>query len=105
MAGHIRAKGECPVCKKGFIEIHRLGFVCLEHQTVPKRLWIDLPWKGKRIRIFSDKTGQVLDTYDRADRLRERIESELEDYTFDPTRYVAAEVSKFWAVNLLERFE
>jgi hypothetical protein len=105
MAGHIRAKGKCPVCGKPFIEIQKLGFICLEHQTVPKRFYVDLPWQGARIRVFSDTTGQVLDSYDRADKLSDRIGEELEDHTFDPSRYVTAEASKFYAENLLMRFE
>jgi len=105
MAGHIRAKGKCPVCGKPFIEIKKLGFICLEHQTVPKRFYVDLPWQGARIRVFSDTTGQVLDSYDRADKLSDRIGEELEDHTFDPSRYVTAEASKFYAENLLVRFE
>jgi integrase len=98
-------KDKCPVCGKAFVEIKRIGFVCLEHQTIPKRLYIDLPWQGTRIRVFSDKSGQVLDSYDRADRLRDRIGEELEDHTFDPSHYVVAEASKFYAENLLDRFE
>lgn len=105
MAGHIRAKGKCPICGKPFVEIPKLGFLCFEHKTVPTKLYVDLPWKGERIRVFSDTTGQVLDTYDRAEKIRERIESELEDHTFDPARYVTAEASKFWACNLLDRFQ
>jgi integrase len=104
MAGHIRAKGKCPVCGKPFIEIQKLGFICLEHQTVPKRLYIDLPWHGQRIRVFSDKSGQVLDSYDRADKLSDRIGEELENHAFDPSHYVTAEASKFWSKNLLQRF-
>jgi integrase len=105
MAGHIRAKGKCPICGKAFVEIHKIGFLCLEHQTVPKRFYVDLPWQGQRIRVFSDKTGQVLDSYDRADKLSDRIGEALEDHTFDPSHYVTAEASKFYAENLLDRFE
>jgi integrase len=105
MAGHIRAKGSCPICGKAFVEIQRLGFMCLEHQTVPKRFYIDLPWNGERIRIFSDKTGQALDTYDRADRIREHLQFEIDNHIFDPGKYVVAEASKYWAANLLDRFE
>ena len=105
MAGHIRAKGRCPVCGKMFAEIPKLGFLCLEHHTVPKRFYVDLPWNGERIRIFSDKTGQVLDTYDRADRIRDHLQFEIDNHTFDPEKYVAAEASKYWTINLLNRFE
>jgi integrase len=105
MAGHIRAKGKCPVCGKPFIEIQKLGFICLEHKTVPKRFYIDLPWQGQRIRVFSDKSGQALDSYDRADKLSDRIGEDLEEHIFDPSHYVTAEASKFYAENLLVGFE
>lgn len=105
MVGHIRAKGKCPVCGAAFIEIPKLGFVCFEHKTIPRKFYVDLPWKGERVRVFSDTTGQVLDSYDRADKIRDRIESELEDHTFDPSRYVTADAAKFWTANLLDRFE
>lgn len=103
--GHIRVKGKCPICGKPFTEIRKLGFVCLEHQTVPKRFYIDIPWKGQRIRVFTDRSGQVLDSYGRADRLSYRIAEELENHTFDPCHYVTAEPSRFHAENLLDRFE
>lgn len=105
MTGRVRAKGKCPICGKAFAEIPKLGYLCFEHKTVPKKFYVDLPWKGKRIRVFSDTTGQVLDSYDRAEKIRERIESELEDRSFDPAKYVTAEASKFWVCNLLDRFE
>jgi integrase len=105
VVGTIRARGKCPKCKKAFTEIPKLGFICLEHETTPKRCYVDLPWNGKRIRIYTDKTGQVLDTYDRAEKLRDRIGEELENHTFDPSHYVEAEASNFYAENLLDRFE
>ena len=103
--GAIRARGECPACKGKFTEIRGAGFICLEHKTVPKKLYVDLPWKGRRIRIYSDKSGQVLDTYDRANTVLKTIRAEIETHAFDPQKYIKAEASRFWAVNLLDRFE
>ncbi len=103
--GTIRAKGRCPICKEKFTEIKGIGYMCLEHKTVPKKVWVDFPWKGERIRIFSDKTGKPLDTYTRAEEVLKHIHYELTNHTFDPQKYIKAEASKFWAANLLERFE
>lgn len=103
--GTIRAKGECPVCGEKFEEIKGIGFVCLEHKTVPKKLYVDLPWKGDRIRVFSDKTGKSLDSYDRAQEVLKHLHYEISNHAFDPQKYIKAEASKFWTVNLLERFE
>ena len=103
--GTIRAKGRCPICKEKFTEIKGIGYICLEHKTVPKKVWVDFPSKGERIRIFSDKTGKPLDTYTRAEEVLKHIHYELTNHTFDPQKYIKAEASKFWTVNLLERFE
>ncbi len=103
--GAIRVRGKCPVCNRNFTEIKGVAFVCLEHKTVPNKLYVDLPWKGQRIRIYSDKTGQVLDTYDRANTVLKAIRSEIEAHTFDPQKYIKADASKFWTANLLAVFE
>jgi hypothetical protein len=98
-------KGKCPICKEKFAEIKGIGYLCLEHQTVPRKFYVDLPWRGNRIRIFSDKSGQVLDTFVRAEEVLKHLRYEITNHVFDPQKYVKAEASKFWVVNLLERFE
>ena len=90
--GAIRARGNCPVCKAPFSEIKGAGYICLEHRTTPKRFCVDLPWKGERIRIYSDKTGQVLDSYDRANTVLKSIQGEIDSHIFDPTKYIKVEV-------------
>jgi len=102
--GTIRAKGRCPKCGEKFSEIKGIGFICLKHETVPKKLFVDLPWKGDRVRIFSDKTGKPLDSYDRAQEVLKHLHYEISNHTFDPEKYIKAEASKFWTVNLLDRF-
>ena len=104
MKGTIRAKGRCPVCQGPFEQVKRLGYICPTCKTTPKRFYIDLSYKGQRIRIFSDKQGQALDTYQRAVNLLSHINYEIKNYTFDPTRYIKAELEKFWITNLLDRF-
>lgn len=104
MKGTIRAKGNCPECEGSFKEAKKIGFFCPRCKITPTRFYIDLFYKGQRIRIFSDKTGQVIDSYQRALNLLSHINSELNDHTFDPSRYVKAELEKFYTSNLLERF-
>ncbi len=104
MKGTIRAKGKCPVCYGKFTEIKKLGFICPEHQTTPKRFYIDFFHQGQRFRLFSDRQGQLLDSYQRAENLLSRIDSEINDHTFDPTRYVRQELEKFYVSNLLDKF-
>lgn len=104
MQGTIRAKGHCPVCRNKFIEVKRFGYICSAHKTVPKRFFVDLFYKGQRIRVFSDKQGQPLDTYQRASDLLSHINYEIKNYSFDPTKYIKQQLEKYYVVNLLEKF-
>jgi len=104
MKGTIRAKGSCTGCNGTFKEIKKIGLICHRCKITPRKFYIDLFHNGQRIRIFSDKQGQPLDTYQRAVNLQININSELKDFTFDPSKYLKAELEKYWTSNLLERF-
>lgn len=104
MTGKIRTKEKCSVCHKPFIHVDRMGFICPEHKIIPSRLYIDLSFKGRRCRIFCDKQGQPLDTYRRSSIVQSKIQWEIEHDTFEPSRYVKAELESFWVTNLLDRF-
>ncbi len=103
MHGKIKARGKCPICQCSFIEVSRLGFICEEHRTTPKRFYIDV-YKGKRFKIFSDQTGRPLDSYHRARDLLVRINQEIQDKTFDPSQYVKSELQNFYVTTLLDGF-
>lgn len=104
MNGTIRAKGKCPICYSKFTEIKKLGFICSEHQITPKRFYIDFFHQGQRFRLFSDKQGQILDSYQRAGNLLSRINHEINSHIFDPTNYIKQELEKFYTSNLLDKF-
>jgi integrase len=104
MKGTIRTKEKCPVCKGKFAEIKKLGFVCTTHKTTPKRFYIDFSHNGQRLRLFSDKHGQILDSFKRAENLLGRVNSEIRDKTFDPTNYLKCELEKFYISKLLDDF-
>ena len=104
MNGTIRAKGKCPVCKAAFTHIPKIGFLCPEHKTVPQRVYIDLFWEGMRIRIFSDKQGQILDSYQRALNIQAKMTYEIENHQFDQTKYIRTEAAQFWIDILLDKF-
>ncbi|MBF0554062.1 MAG: site-specific integrase [Nitrospirae bacterium] len=104
MKGSIRAKGKCPNCEKAFSHLKRLGFICADCKTTPSRFYVDIFWKGQRVRVFCDKTGQPLDTYQRALNLQATIQHEIENFTFDISRYSKAELQKYWASTLLDQF-
>lgn len=102
--GAVRTKEKCPVCSSHFKHIQRIGFICPEHKTTPKKFFIDLFYKVRRIRIYSDKTGQVLDSYQRALDLLSRINSELKEHIFDPSRYVKADLEKFYFSEVAKKW-
>jgi integrase len=56
------------------------------------------------VKLYSDKTGQVLDTYPRAQTLLSHIRWEIEHHTFDPSKYIKSEVTEYWTTMLLDRF-
>lgn len=104
MKGAIRAKGQCPVCQGNFTEVKKLGFICPTDKTTPQRFFIDLFYKSQRIKLYSDKQGQVLDSYQRASTLLAHINYELKHHTFDPTNYAKQELIKYYTSNLLDKF-
>lgn len=104
MKGAIRAKGKCPSCQGQFEQIKKLGFVCPGCKVTPKRFYLDLNHKGQRIRIFTDKTGQVLDSYQRALNLLSGINSELNNHTFDPSKYVKADLERFYFSEITKKW-
>lgn len=104
MIGKIRTREICPKCHSPFSFNETIGFLCQSCLTVPKRLLIDFRWNKKRIRIFSDKTGQVLDTYERAKNFQFRIYDEIENGTFNPSKYIRTQLRTFWVSNLLDDF-
>ncbi len=104
MKGTVRPKGKCRECGNAFEAVKKLGFICTACKILPTRFYIDLPHKGQRIRIFSDKQGQPLDSYQRATKLLSSINTALDEHTFDPSKYVRADLEKFWVQNVLGRF-
>jgi len=104
MKGLIRCKGSCPKCHGNFQHIKKIGYICPECKTIPSRFYIDLWHKGERVRLFSDKSGQVLDSYQRAQTLLSHIRYEISHHTFDATRYIKSEVREYWTTTLLDKF-
>jgi integrase len=104
MSGTVRTKEKCPFgCRFEFDR--NFGFFCLGHKTFPRRVYLDISWKGHRIKVYSDKDGMVLDSYQRAVRIQSLIDEEIREGSFDPTKYIRQEQEKFWIRNLLDRFQ
>lgn len=104
MRGTIRAKGKCPTCEGPWTHVPRLGFTCPAHATVPARFYIDLHFHGRRIRLFADKQGQALDSYQRARNILAHINFEIDNHIFDPTKYIKSEQERFYFSTLIDRF-
>jgi integrase len=54
--------------------------------------YIDLHWKGDRLRLFSDRDGNPLYSERQANRLLERIRSEIDAGEFNPKNYIKREL-------------
>jgi len=102
--GTVRCRGKCPNCKKPFKYFKKLGYACPDCKTLPKRFYLNLWNQKKRVRLFSDKKGMPLDSYDRAKTLLSHIRYEISNHTFNPTKYIKSEVREYWAITLLDKF-
>jgi integrase len=100
--GTIRTKQTCPVCDKKFVHIPKLGFICPEHKTQPTRFFVDLNYHGKRLKIYSHKSGRVLDSYGVAQETLNHIRHEIRNHTFDPSKYMKADLEKFYFKNVAQ---
>ncbi len=99
----IRTKERCPRCKGSFRETP-LGLVCPRCFTTPRRYFVDLCWEGERVRLYSDKRGNPLSSWEQANQLRQQIAYEIENRVFDPSRYVLRDQKEFLLRNYIEKF-
>lgn len=71
--------------------------------------YLDLHWRGIRLRIFTDKDGWPLDSFKRAERLQAHINYEIDHGLFDPRGYVRRELQGLlfenWIAAWLKRKE
>lgn len=93
MKGSVRTKESCPKCNGAFSANPISCPVCL---TKPRRYYVDIYDKGYgKLKIYSDRQGHPLDSSERAARVLESIRYELDQHTFDPSKYVAADLKDF----------
>lgn len=88
MAGHVRTLQKCPQCKRPFPK----ELVCPTCQTRPTRYYIDWPWKGERLRIFTGTDGYPFDSLARAERQLEAMRYEADKGGFNPKDYQSREL-------------
>jgi integrase len=104
MKGRIRTLQDCPVCGSKFQLVPRLGFICTAHKTIPNRFYIDLWQNGERYRIFSNKMGEVISSFDQADKLLDRINDEIKKHAFEPSHWIRGEAQKFYVAELINKY-
>ncbi|MBF0466880.1 MAG: site-specific integrase [Nitrospirae bacterium] len=107
MKGTIRPIGrqsKCPNCNIPFEHVVKLGYICKKCRVTPTKFCIDISWSGKRVRIYADKQGMPLDTYQRAINLQSKIQYEIDNHIFDIAQYSKADLKKYWAITLLDHF-
>jgi len=95
----LRRNSRCPKCGDFFEDIGIKGYVCPNCLTVPERFYLDINYRGQRPRIFSDKQGKPLDTFNRAFDLQAHISYEIDDGSFDPSKYIKSEQKEFYFSN------
>lgn len=100
----ISRQTNCPACDKKFQYLPKLGYACPSCKTIPNRFRIDIHFAGERYFICSDKQGQALDSFQRALLLLSHIQHEIENHIFDPSKYVASDIKKFYFENLLVKW-
>ncbi len=99
MAGYVRTKEKCPRCGGRFTgEPLR----CQKCHTVPRRYYLDLPWHGQKIKLYSDQDGYPLDSYERAARLLNHVRFEIDRGAFDPKNYVKRDLRQLQFANYFE---
>lgn len=100
----ISRQTNCPACNKKFQHIRKLGYACPSCKTVPNRFRIDIHFSGERYFICSDKQGQPLDSFQRAMKLQSHIQTEIDNHTFDPSKYIKSEQREYYVMNLCDKF-
>jgi integrase len=100
---HIRTKEKCPICKKNFKQFQRIGYICPSHKTQPNRYFIDVYYQ-KQLKIYSHKSGRVLDSYQLAIETLDMIKNEIRNKTFDPSKWVAGDQKKFYFDSMIKKW-
>lgn len=109
MDGKIRTKEKCPKCggKFSLAVVTDLGLqaqlCCPSCKTRPRRYFIDLNADDYgRVKIYSDNLGNPFESWPHVERTLTRIRAEIDDFTFDPTRYAKSDLKKFLFESRIE---
>ena len=95
---------KCWMCGDLFLCTDKSGYVCPNCGNTPNRFYIDIHYRGKRVKVFCDKQGKALDTNQRAYDMLAYLNIEIENNTFEPSMYIRAEQKSFYASVRLEEY-
>ncbi len=102
--GRVWPREKCPVCGAKFEHVDN-DLICPLHLTRPKRVYIQIRHKG----IYSDREGKPFYGYEHAKRWLDRMRTEIDEGSFDLSRYVARELKPLlfsnWSETWLERLK
>ena len=110
MKGGVYTKEKCPVCGGKFQKVGQ-DLLCPIHQTRPRRVYIQLYASAlhKHINIFTDRQGYPFTSCEQAARILNKIRAEIDEKSFDPTRYVAEKLKPLrfnnWSESWLQKKE
>jgi len=103
MKGAVRGVGKCKCGGKW--ENTGKVIICPKCKKEPKRYYVDLGrYEGKRPRLFQDKEGHTLDSYNRAFRLLEHIRYQIDNHSFDLKFWIKTDYQKFIFENYVWRW-
>ncbi len=99
----------CPKCNGVFKRVilrstSNIAYRCPQCLTVPSRYYLDIHYKGDRVRIFSDRQGKSLDTLQRAIDLLSHIQYEIDNHIFDSSKYKKSEQKEFYCSTKLDEY-
>ena len=103
----IRPKGRCKRCGGPFRwdkSNKKEGFICPEHGTSPKRYQIDFSCQGHRIRRETTFAGKALHSFADAHSLLGQAEREIDNKTFDISKWVSKERREFKFEVLIKKW-
>jgi len=108
MRGKVKPLGKCPKCKKAFQPIllggaKLIAYGCKRCETLPTRFYISIYVREKgTVKIYSGSDGYPLDSFDRALRLLQHINWEIDNHRFDATRYVKGDLRDYQFDRVIE---
>lgn len=89
MLGAVRTKEKCLKCQGAFTGEPLQCPNCLTH---PRRFFVDFPWNGQRIKLYTGKDGHPLDSWERAYRMLTAMRNEIDLGKFDAKDYAPREI-------------